>query len=67
MRFVKVLRFAPGRRLDIGIDLQNLFNTNYGTAFESNYAYGVPNGGTWLNPTSILGPRFARINATFNF
>jgi hypothetical protein len=66
MRFAKVLRFG-GRRLDVGIDLQNLLNTNYGTVFEPNYDYRASNGGTWLNPTSILGPRFARVNLTFNF
>ena len=40
-----------------------------GTVFvyESQYAYGVANGGTWLNPTTILGPRFVRLNFTFNF
>ena len=27
----------------------------------------VANGGTWLNPTTILGPRFVRLNFTFNF
>ncbi len=67
MRFAKVVRFAGSRRADIGIDLQNLLNTNYGTVFESSYGYNVANGGTWLNPTTILGPRFARVNLTFNF
>jgi hypothetical protein len=66
MRFAKILRFS-GRRLNIGVDLQNLFNVNYGTVFEQQYAYGVPNGGTWLNPTTILGPRFVRLNFTFSF
>ena len=66
MRFAKIVRFG-GRRLNIGVDLQNLFNVNYGTVFEQQYAYGVPNGGTWLNPTTILGPRFVRLNFTFNF
>ena len=50
-----------------GVDLQNLLNTNYGTVFESQYDYTAANGGTWLNPTTILGPRFARVNLTFNF
>ena len=66
MRFVKIFRFG-GRRADIGIDLQNLLNTNYGTVFESNYDYIAANGGTWQNPTTILGPRFARVNLSFNF
>ncbi|HKB09104.1 MAG TPA: TonB-dependent receptor [Vicinamibacterales bacterium] len=69
MRFAKVLRFS-GRRLDVGMDLQNILNANYGplsTSYESQYDYTAPNGGTWLNPTTILGPRFARLNVTFNF
>ena len=66
MRFAKIFRFS-GRRLDVGVDLQNLLNTNYGTAYETQYAYGVANGGTWSNPTTILAPRFARLNFTFNF
>ena len=67
MRFAKILRIGGARRLDVGVDLQNLLNTNYGTVFESQYDYTAPNGGTWLNPTTILGPRFARLNLTFNF
>jgi len=67
MRFAKIIRFGGGRRADIGLDLQNLLNTNYGTVFESQYDYTAPNGGTWLNPTTILGPRFVRVNLTFNF
>jgi hypothetical protein len=66
MRFAKILRF--GRiRSDIGVDLYNLLNTNYATAYETSYSYTRPNGGTWLNPTSILAPRFARINVTVNY
>jgi len=66
MRFAKIFRIQ-GRRLDVGLDLQNIFNANYGTVFESAYDYTASNGGTWLNPTTILGPRFARVNVTFNF
>jgi hypothetical protein len=66
MRFAKIIRLGA-QRLDVGVDLQNLLNTNYGTVFESQYDYTAPNGGTWLNPTTILGPRFARVNLTFNF
>jgi hypothetical protein len=66
MRFAKILRFS-GQRLDVGVDLQNLLNTNYGTVFEQQYDYVAANGGTWLNPTTILGPRFVRLNFTFSF
>ena len=66
MRFAKIFRFS-GRRLDVGVDLQNLLNTNYATNYESSYSYTAPSGGTWFNPTAILAPRFARFNMTFNF
>ena len=66
MRFAKIFRFG-GRRADIGVDLYNLLNTNYATTYETQYAYAVANGGTWNNPTAILGPRFVRLNFTFNY
>ena len=31
------------------------------------YSYTAPNGGTWYNPTAILGPRFMRLNFTLNY
>ena len=66
MRFAKIFRFG-GRRVDAGVDLQNLLNTNYGITYESQYDFSAPNGGTWNNPLTILGPRFVRLNLTFNF
>jgi hypothetical protein len=69
MRFAKVLRFGRTRS-NIGVDLNNLLNTNYATGFNTTYAYSVgntANGGTWANPTSIYTPRFVRINYTLNF
>jgi hypothetical protein len=65
MRFAKILRFG-GRRADIGVDLYNLFNTNDTTGFDANFALSN-NGATWLQPTSIVPPRFARFNVTFSF
>jgi hypothetical protein len=66
MRFAKILRVS-GMRADVGIDLYNLFNTNYGTAFDQSFDYGVVSGGEWLRPTTIVAPRFARFNVTFTF
>ncbi|HLG55628.1 MAG TPA: TonB-dependent receptor [Vicinamibacterales bacterium] len=69
MRIAKVLRFGQ-TRADVGLDLTNLLNTNYATAYTSTYQYSAGNtlnGGTWLNPTSVYTPRFVRVNATFNF
>ncbi|HTM03678.1 MAG TPA: TonB-dependent receptor [Vicinamibacterales bacterium] len=69
MRFAKILRFAS-RRVDIGVDLSNLLNTNYTTTFENAYQFTVDNtgqGGTWGNPTAIYSPRFVRWNVTVDF
>src|SRR5262249_17815487 len=69
MRFAKVLRFRRTRS-DIGLDLNNLLNTNYATGYNTTYTYSAGNtlqGGTWGNPTSLYTPRFLRINYTVNF
>ncbi len=66
MRFAKVVRIGRTRS-DIGVDLNNLLNTNYATAYQSTYSYTQPNGGTWNNPTTIYSPRFVRLNFTVNF
>ncbi|MNC89680.1 hypothetical protein D3C83_56540 [compost metagenome] len=57
-------------RADVGVDVQNVLNTNYATAWDNNYQYSAgntANGGTWGNPTSIYTPRFVRLNFTLNF
>jgi hypothetical protein len=69
MRFAKIFRFGT-RRLDIGVDLSNLLNTNYTTTYEGTYQYSLGNaaqGGTWNNPTAIYSPRFVRWNLTVDF
>ena len=66
MRFAKVLRFG-GRRADVGVDLYNLFNSNTATGYEDAYDYGTADGGTWLQPTNIVQPRFVRLNLTVSF
>ncbi len=65
MRFAKVLTFGT-RRADIGIDLYNLFNTNTGNTYQEAYDFAT-NGATYMRPTSVIAPRFARINLTVNF
>jgi len=65
MRFAKVVRFS-GKRIDVGMDLYNLFNSNVATAYQQTYEYAT-NGASWLNPTAIAAPRLARFNVTLNF
>ena len=66
MRFAKVFRFG-GRRADFGVDLYNLFNANTATGYDDTYDYGTTDGGSWLLPTSIVQPRFVRLNLTVSF
>src|SRR5688572_7751439 len=70
MRFAKIFRYA-GKRIDFGVDLYNLFNVNTPTGYDGTYdvapAAGLGPGGEWLRPTSIVQPRFARLNLTVNF
>jgi Carboxypeptidase regulatory-like domain len=65
MRFAKIVRYRS-MRADVGIDLGNLLNSNQATTFQSQYDYAT-NGGTWLDPTQILQPRFARFSLTFSY
>jgi hypothetical protein len=69
MRFAKILRFGS-TRVDVGVDLSNLLNTNYPTTYENAYQFSVGNtqqGGTWDNPTAVYTPRFVRWNVTVDF
>ena len=65
MRFAKLVRFKSGRA-DIGIDLYNVFNANTPTTFLQTYDYAT-SGATYLRPTAIVSPRFARFNVTVAF
>ena len=69
MRVAKIFRFGK-KRLDVGVDGENLLNTNYATTYDGTYQYSLGNttmGGTWNNPTAIYPPRYARLNITINF
>jgi hypothetical protein len=65
MRFAKIIRFS-GRRVDVGIDLYNLFNSNVTTSYQQTYEYRT-DGAAWLTPTAIAAPRLARFHATLTF
>jgi hypothetical protein len=62
LRVAKVLRFGR-TRTNVGVDIYNVFNSNavlnYNTAFNP--------GGTWLTPTSVVAPRFAKLSASIEF
>ena len=65
MRFAKIFRFGSNsQRVDVGIDLYNLFNANTTTGYSQGFG---TDGSTWLNPTAILNPRFVRFNVKYDF
>jgi hypothetical protein len=68
MRLAKIIRFGA-RRVDIGIDAYNLFNTGDATGFDQSFTYTptATNPQRFLWPTSIVSPRFARFNLTLSF
>ena len=63
MRFAKVVRLGR-TRTDIGVDLWNVFNTNYATGYEDSFVVGDD---TWATPQSVYPPRFVRLNFTVSF
>ena len=65
LRVAKVLRFK-NKRLNVGLDLYNLFNANKPTTFETVYDVAT-NGARWLQPTAVLTPRATRFNVQFDF
>jgi len=77
----KNIRFA-GKRLNFGVDIYNVFNSDAATAYNQTYtAFLAPNGtwvsddpatpqvdtNTWGDITQLVNPRFMRFTATFNF
>ena len=69
LRFAKIVRFGR-TRTDIGVDLNNLFNTHYATGFNTTYQFltdNNPRPSGWSTPTSLVNPRFVRLNFTVNF
>ena len=69
MRFAKIVRFGR-TRTDIGVDVNNVTNANYALGFNNTYIYNTdntPRPAGWGTPTSIVNPRFVRLNFTVNF
>jgi hypothetical protein len=65
MRVAKIVRFSR-YTANVGFDFYNVLNANTGIAFNQVFDV-VSNGASWLRPTSVLNPRFARFNVTVNF
>ena len=65
LRLAKVLR-RGGKRMNIGVDVYNLFNANPATAYETVFDVATV-GARWLQPTVVLNPRATRFNVQFEF
>ncbi|HEV8394220.1 MAG TPA: carboxypeptidase regulatory-like domain-containing protein [Vicinamibacterales bacterium] len=65
LRLAKVLRFK-NKRLNVGLDLYNLFNANKPTTYEAVFDAATA-GARWLQPTAVLTPRATRFNVQFDF
>ena len=63
MKVSKILRFG-GTRANVGVDLFNLFNTNAVYQYATTY---VGTGATWLQPSSLVSARFAKLSVQFDF
>jgi hypothetical protein len=69
MRFAKIIRFGR-TRTDIGVDVNNVFNSSYATGFNQTYVFlqdNAPRASGWATPSSLVFPRFVRLNFTVNF
>src|SRR5688572_30841995 len=76
----KNIRFA-GKRLNFGVDIYNLFNSDTATGYENDYTAFFVNGAwvtdnpatpevevnEWGNITQIVNPRFMRLSLSFDF
>ena len=69
VRFAKILRFGR-TRTDVGVDINNVTNASYALGWNNTYVYSTDNTARpagWGTPTSIVNPRFVRLNFTVNF
>jgi hypothetical protein len=62
-RVSKILRVGR-TRTNVGVDLFNLFNANAVSQYFQTYS---GNGSTWLQPTSLISARFAKLSVQFDF
>ena len=67
MRFAKIVRFGRTRST-IGLDLYNLLNSNAVLTYNTTFNPAVLTGpGSWLQPLSVLTPRFFKVSAQIDF
>jgi hypothetical protein len=64
LRVSKILRFGRSRT-NVGVDLYNLFNTSATYQYFQNYDPTRPQ--VWLQPTSLVSARFAKLSVQVDF
>jgi len=64
LKFAKNIRFA-GKRLMIGVDCYNFFNSDAIVAYNGTYTPGAAN--AWLQPQTLVTPRFFRGQIQLDF
>ena len=62
-RVAKALRFGR-TRTNVGLDLFNIFNASPVSTYNQSY---VQIGASWLQPTSIIGARIAKLSVRIRF
>jgi hypothetical protein len=65
LKLGKNIRFS-GKRLNVGVDIYNLFNNNAIRGYQDQYP-ADGNGVPWGTPTTLLSPRFVRLNVQVDF
>ena len=67
LRFAKILKFGRTRST-VGLDVYNLLNSNAVLTYNQTFNPAVLSGpGSWLQPQSVLTPRFFKVSAQIDF
>jgi hypothetical protein len=70
MKFAKNIRFS-GKRAQVGVDHYTIFNSDAITSYNSTFVIDNPttptNENTWLQPLSLISPRYVRFQVQFDF
>jgi outer membrane receptor protein involved in Fe transport len=71
LKLAKNIRFA-GKRFNIGVDIYNLFNNDAIRSYQATYTLDNPatpavEVNNFGNPTTLLSPRFARLQIQVDF
>jgi hypothetical protein len=67
LRFGKILKFGR-MRTNVGVDIYNILNQAAVLTYSQTFNPAVLSGpGAWLQPTSVLTPRFFKVSAQIDF